>query len=94
MSGHTGKLTREALRQRGPRMVAVRIRGDREGEGTLGIVIMREGASCFQVTNTDAASNFTYKVSEDRYFFTSILAKSFTLGYLMKLARTALKIGE
>lgn len=60
MSGRTGKLTREAMLARGPRMVLA--------YAGNGLVIWREGKSCFAGHPSG-----------------SIVAKSYTLRYLLKV---------
>jgi hypothetical protein len=65
-------------------MIACQVHDD--DFNTVGVVILREGQSCFAVENTDAAVHYHYYV-RGRRLQTQAIAKSFSLSYLMKIAR-------
>jgi len=68
MSGNTGKMTKEAIRQRGPRMALSRVHvGDR-----IALVIHKEHSS---------------PIDKDSGWY-SVLAKSYSLTYLKKIAQS------
>ena len=71
MAGNTGKMTREALAARGPRMVLAEVRFNNEMPSLW--LIYREGAS-------PVVPSYNYRVFE--------WSKSYTLSYLMRIART------
>lgn len=82
MSGRTGKLTADALRARGPRMVLCRVQKD---EGAKSLVIFRAGQSCFAKTNY---SDRSIPGNEPgTYYYLSTVAESYTLSYLLKIGK-------
>lgn len=76
MSGRTGKMTREALAARGPRMVLASIQ--KPGGPELGLIIFREGQ---------------IPINREKGYYT-LLAKSFTLRYLLMLGKGNLRINH
>lgn len=79
MSGRTGKLTAEALRERGPRMVLCR--GDHDNGSSIK-VIFREGQEPFESGGAD----FMRRDSNGFISFGRI-AQSYTLAYLLRIGR-------
>lgn len=73
MSGHTGKMTSEAIAERGPRMVLYQIVSKRRDRGML--VIARYGQS-----------PFTDRKAEVFNFSFAQIARSYSLSYLMRVA--------
>jgi hypothetical protein len=73
MAGNTGKMTRDAVLERGPRMQLIRAYS---GTTPLGFVVMggRDSAIGLGVTKIDRPSYRTY-------------AESYTLGYLLRIGR-------
>lgn len=84
MPGRTGKLTHDALRARGPRMVLVQplVLTDDGPNRKLGCVVCREGLGCFV-----DADYFPTSFGLNGGIELSVVAQSYTLSYLLKLAR-------
>ena len=91
MPGRGGKLTNEALRTRGPRLILAEVeyvKGDHDNPAIH--VIFREGQGCFKATGF-SHSDFTFE-DAGRYFSVRTVAKSFSFGYLMKIGRVNQKV--
>ena len=80
MAGRTGKLTNDALRSRGPRLVLA----EGEQDDKRFMVIFREGQSCF--SSGFGHADFVME-SGGRYTIFRTMAKSYTLNYLLKIGR-------
>lgn len=77
MAGNTGKMTNEAIAERGPRMLLTEAR---EGTRTVGVVIHREGSECFR------RSGFTkLRHATVRHY---VWSKSYSISYLIKVGKS------
>jgi hypothetical protein len=83
MSGRTGKLTTEALEARGPRMVLTQANTGTEETGSM-MVIYKEGFEPFVQFRT---GSFMTRLANGLTVYFGILARSYTLSYLMRVAR-------
>lgn len=72
MAGNTGKMTADAIRERGPRMCVTEAR---YGTITFGVVVRREGTDCFRQGRFNNLLRF------------HDWSKSYTLSYVMGVAR-------
>lgn len=82
MAGRTGKLTREALQARGPRLVLGGFTHDDDSESK---VIWRERESCFS-DGVDEAS-FMRQLPNGHYLSGRAIARSFSLSYLLRVGK-------
>ena len=87
MAGRTGKLTNEALRNRGPRLVLAE--GEHENGESM-MVVFRENQSCFK----SGFGHGSFAMVDDRGGYISFheLARSYSLNYLLNLGRTKPKL--
>lgn len=82
MPGRSGKMTNEAHRQRGNRMVLTQ---GHHGNGNKFCVIFQEGQSCFSSGFTSGSFMMHDKAGD--YISFRTLAKSYTLSYLLRIGR-------